>query len=69
MQRKQPLDCMPRKHCHYWIQAICRVPKALRKGYFTLGKAFAECGTRQRAYDKKYVDKEFFAECLLSGTR
>ena len=54
---------------HYRIQAICRVPNALGKGYFALGKAFAECSTRQRASGKKPVGKEFFAECLLSGTR
>ena len=54
---------------HYWIQALCRVPNALGKGYFALGKAFAECSTRQRASGKKSVGKEFFAECLLSGTR
>jgi len=54
---------------HYRIQAICRVPNALGKGYFALGKAFAECSTRQRAFGKKPVGEEFFAECLLSGIR
>ena len=54
---------------HYWIQALCGVPNALGKGYFALGKAFAECSTRQRASGKKSVGKELFAECLLSGTR
>ena len=38
---------------HYRIQAICRVPNALGKGYFALGKAFAECSIRQRASGKK----------------
>ena len=51
---------------HYWIQALCRVPNALGKGYFALGKAFAEGSTQQRASDKKSVGKEFFAERLLS---
>ena len=45
------------------------MPNALGKGYFALGKAFAEGSTRQRASGKKFVGKEFFAECLLSGTR
>ena len=45
------------------------MPNALGKGYFALGKAFAEGSTRQRASGKKSVGKEFFAECLLSGTR
>jgi len=54
---------------HYRIQAICRVPNALGKGYFALGKAFAECSTRQRASGKKSVGKEFFAERFLSGTQ
>jgi len=54
---------------HYWIQVLCRVPEALGKGYIVLGKAFAECGTRQRTYGKKFNGKDLFAECLLSGTR
>ena len=56
-------------YSHYWIQALCRVPNALGKGYFALGKAFAEGSTRQRASGKKSVGKEFFAECLLLSTR
>ena len=28
-----------------------------------LGKAFAECGTRQRTHGKKLIDKALFAEC------
>ena len=54
---------------HYWIQTLCRVPNALGKGYFALGKAFAEGSTRQRASGKKSVGKEFFVERFLSGTR
>jgi hypothetical protein len=54
---------------HYWNQVLCRVPEALGKGHFALGKAFAECRTRQRALGKIFVGKGFFAECLLSGTR
>ena len=45
------------------------MPNALGKGYFAIGKAFAEGSTRQRASGKKSVGKEFFAEQLLSGTR
>ena len=41
----------------------------LGKGPNTLGKAFAECGTRQRQLGKKTTAKGFFADCLLSGTR
>ena len=54
---------------HYWIQVLCRVPEALGKGQIALGKAFAECGTRQRTHSKKLIGKDRFAECLLSGTR
>ena len=54
---------------HYWIQVLCRVPEALGKGQIPLGKAFAECGTRQRTHGKKLIGKALFAECLLSGTR
>ena len=49
---------------HCWIQV-----EALGKGKIALGKAFAECGTRQRTLGKKLVGKDLFAECLLSGTR
>jgi hypothetical protein len=38
-------------------------------GHFALGKGFAECHTRQKVHDKNFVDKDLFAECLLSGTR
>ena len=43
--------------------------KTLGKGPNTLGKAFAECHTRQRAHGKILAGKEVFAECFLSGTR
>ena len=42
---------------HYWIQVLCRVPEALGKGQIALGKAFAECGTRQRTHGKKLIGK------------
>jgi len=45
------------------------VPQALSKGRYTLGKAFAECYTRQRALGKQLIGKDLFAECTLSGTR
>ena len=54
---------------HYRTQWICRVPGALGKAQFALGKGFAECCTRQRPLGKKWVGKDVFAECLLSGTR
>ena len=47
---------------HYGRQMLCRVSK-------TLGKAFAECHTRQRAHCKILVGKRVFAECFLSDTR
>jgi hypothetical protein len=39
------------------------------KGYFTLGKCFAECNTRQRTLGELYIGKSIFAEYFLSGTR
>jgi len=54
---------------HYKKQLLCRVPAALGKGTIALAKAFAECRTRQRAIGKFFVEKGFFAECILSGTR
>jgi hypothetical protein len=35
----------------------------------TLGKAFAECNTRQRTLGKNFIGKGFFAECFFSDTR
>ena len=52
---------------HYWIQVLCRVPEALGKGQIALGKAFAECGTRQRTHGKKLIGKALFAECMCPG--
>ena len=54
---------------HYWRRALCRVPVALGKGSFALGKAFAECNTRQRASVESPSGKGCFAECQISGTR
>ena len=39
------------------------------KGYITLGKGFAECGTWQSTHGKKLIGKALFAECILSGTQ
>jgi hypothetical protein len=39
------------------------------KGSFTLGKAFAECNTRQRTLGELYIGSGLFAEYFLSGTR
>jgi hypothetical protein len=39
------------------------------KGSFTLGKAFAECNTRQRTLGERYIGSGLFAEYFLSGTR
>ena len=54
---------------HYRRRALCRVPVALGKGSFALGKAFAECNTRQRASVESPPGKGCFAECQISGTR
>ena len=43
--------------------------KTLGKGYFTLGKGFAECNTRQRTLGELYIGNSLFAEYFLSGTR
>jgi hypothetical protein len=52
---------------HYRTQFLCRVSQTLGKGYFTLGKGFAECNTRQRTLDKLYIGNNLFAEYFLSG--
>jgi hypothetical protein len=54
---------------HYRNRVLCRVSKTLGKDYFTLGKAFAECYTRQRTLGKNFIGKGFFAECFFSDTR
>jgi hypothetical protein len=47
--------------------ALCRVSRALGKALNTLGKGFVECRTRQRVHDKKFVGKDIFVKCFLSG--
>jgi hypothetical protein len=54
---------------YYRNRVLCRVSKTLGKGYFTLGKAFAECNTRQRTLDKYFIGKGFIAEYFFSNTR
>jgi hypothetical protein len=54
---------------HYRMQLLCRVSQTLGKGYFTLGKCFAECNTRQRTLGELYIGNSLFAEYFLSGTR
>jgi hypothetical protein len=56
-------------HTHYRNQLLCRVSETHGKGYFTLGKGFAECNTRQRTLDELYIGNSLFAEYFLSGTR
>jgi hypothetical protein len=56
-------------HRHYRNQLLCRVSETHGKGYFTLGKGFAECNTRQRTLGELYIDNSLFAEYFLSGTR
>ena len=50
---------------HYGTPMLCRVSVALGKGLKTLGKAFAECHTRQRPHGKILADKGVFAECYF----
>jgi hypothetical protein len=50
---------------HYRNRVLCRVSKTLGKGYFPLGKGFAECNTRQRTLGKYFIGKRFFAECFF----
>jgi hypothetical protein len=45
------------------------VSQTLGKDYFTLGKGFAECKTRQRTLGELYIGNSLFAEYFLSGTR
>jgi hypothetical protein len=54
---------------HYRNQLLCRVSQTLGKGYFTLGKGFAECNTWQRTLGELYIGSGLFAEYFLSGTR
>jgi hypothetical protein len=54
---------------HNWIRRICRVPAALGKGTFAVGKGFAECSSRQSPLDKEVVGKGAFAECHVADTR
>jgi len=43
------------------------VSKTLGKGPNTLGKAFAECHTRQRAHGKILASKEILHGCYVHG--
>jgi hypothetical protein len=42
---------------HYRNRVLRRVSKTLGKGYFTLGKGFAECNARQRTLGKDFIGK------------
>jgi hypothetical protein len=54
---------------HYRNQFLCRVSQTLGNGYFTLGKGFAECNTRQITLGELYIGSGLFAEYFMSGTR
>jgi hypothetical protein len=45
------------------------VSEALGKARKTLGKIFAECGTRQIKLDEQYIENGFFVEYFLPGIR
>jgi len=53
------------------LQQTCALSSAITLGKegFALGKAFAECCTRQRAVGISLHGKGFFAKCRMSGTR
>jgi hypothetical protein len=46
----------------FFAECLTSQNKTLDKDYFTLGKAFAECNTRQKTLDKYFIGKEPFAE-------
>lgn len=48
---------------HYQNRALCVVSATLGNGHKTLGKAFAECDTRQRSLSYGRTGKAYFAEC------
>ena len=54
---------------HYGTVAICRVPRAHGKDWFTLSKVFVECNTRQTAHGIQRPTKSLFAVCYISDTR
>jgi len=45
------------------------VPETLGKAHITLGKDFAEYGTRQSIQGENSDDKKVFAECLFSDNQ
>jgi hypothetical protein len=47
---------------HYRNRVLCRVSKTLGKGYFTLGKCFAECNTRQRFQRQRVLCRVLFSD-------
>jgi hypothetical protein len=72
-ESRLPRPCKSRRrhylNPHYRNQRLCRVSQTHGKGYFTLGKGFAECNTRQRTLGELYIGNSLFAEYFLSGTR
>jgi hypothetical protein len=59
---KPELDISLKNNGHYRNRVLCRVFKTLGKDYFTLGKGFTECNTRQRTLGKYFIGKDF-VEC------
>jgi hypothetical protein len=49
-------------HPHYRNRVLCRVSKTLGKGYFTLGKGFAECNTRQIFHRQMVLCRVLFSD-------
>jgi len=50
---------------HYWNSVLCRLPKAV-------GKGFVDCftrGSRQRTRGKEFIGKETFATCQEENSR
>jgi hypothetical protein len=54
---------------HYRKSRLCRGPETLGKGPQTLGNAFAESSTRQRADGKFFLDHDSLPRTLAPGSR
>jgi len=66
-QLTNPWKLLYKTVIHYGKHILCRVPKTLGKGLKTLGKAFAECGTRQRTLGNAYIRQRVLCRVLFIG--
>jgi hypothetical protein len=58
----RPIEDVGRGDIHYRNRVLCRVSKTFGKCYFTLGKAFAECNTRQRFHRQSLLCRVLFSD-------